>query len=199
MKMGKIRTLPNYLTMLRVILIPIFVILYYKVGAFYSMLAFAAAAYTDYLDGRIARKTGNITSFGKFLDPLADKLLVISALIVLLKSEPGLITTWMFLIIIGREVIITLLRTYAASKGNVIAATKLGKYKASSQMYAIALSLLLLSMYDIRGAFFSDRWQFMTAIRNHNGPIYYLMFIPVVLTIVSGLEFLYNNRKLLKI
>ena len=199
MKMGKIRTLPNYLTMLRVILIPVFVILYYEVGAFFSMLAFAAAAYTDYLDGRIARRTGNITSFGKFLDPLADKLLVISALIVLLKSEPGLITTWMFFIIIGREVIITLLRTYAASKGNVIAATKLGKYKASSQMYAIALSLLLLSMYDIRGAFFSDRWQFMTAIRNHNGPIYYLMFIPVVLTIVSGLEFLYNNRKLLKI
>jgi len=66
-------------------------------------------------------------------------------------------------------------------------------------MYAIALSLLLLSMYDIRGTFFANRWQFMTAIRNHNGPIYYLMFIPVVLTIVSGLEFLYNNRKLLKI
>ncbi len=199
MKMGKIRTLPNYLTMLRVILIPVFVILYYEVGAFFSMLAFAAAAYTDYLDGRIARRTGNITSFGKFLDPLADKLLVISALIVLLKSEPGLITTWMFFIIIGREVIVTLLRTYAASKGNVIAATRLGKYKASSQMYAIALSLLMLSMYDIRGAFFSDKWHFMTAIRNHNGPIYYLMFIPVVLTIVSGLEFLYNNRKLLKI
>ena len=199
MNSRKIRTLPNYLTMLRVILVPVFVLLYYYVGAFFSMLAFAAAAYTDYLDGRIARKTGNITSFGKFLDPLADKLLVISALIVLLKSEPELITTWMFLIIIGREVIITLLRTYAASKGNVIAATKLGKYKASSQMYAIALSLLLLSMYEIRGTFFSDRWEFMTAIREHNGPIYYLMFIPVMLTIVSGLEFLYNNRKLLKI
>jgi CDP-diacylglycerol--glycerol-3-phosphate 3-phosphatidyltransferase len=199
MNMGKIRTLPNYLTMLRVLLIPVFVILYYHVGAFFSMLAFATAAYTDYLDGRIARKTGNITSFGKFLDPLADKFLVISALIVLLKSEPELITTWMFLIIIGREVIITLLRTYAASKGNIIAATKLGKYKASSQMYAIALSLLLLSMYDIRGTFFANRWHFMTAIREHNGPIYYLMFIPVGFTIVSGLEFLYNNRKLLKI
>lgn len=195
----KIRTLPNYLTMLRVILVPVFVMLYYYVGAFFSMLAFAAAAYTDYLDGRIARKTGNITDFGKFLDPLADKLLVISALIVLLKSKPELITTWMFLIIIGREVIVTLLRTYAASKGNVIAATKLGKYKASSQMYAIALSLLLLSMYDIRSTFFSNKWHFMTSIREHNGPIYYLMFIPVALTIVSGLEFLYNNRKLLKI
>jgi len=199
MNSKKIRTLPNYLTMLRVILVPVFVLLYYYVGAFFSMLAFGAAAYTDYIDGRIARKRGVITDFGKFLDPLADKLLVISALIVLLKSEPELITTWMFLIIIGREVIITLLRTYAASKGNVIAATKLGKYKASSQMYAIALSLLLLSMYEIRGAFFSNRWHFMTSIREHNGPIYYLMLIPVALTIISGLEFLYNNRKLLKI
>jgi CDP-diacylglycerol--glycerol-3-phosphate 3-phosphatidyltransferase len=199
MNSKKIRTLPNYLTMLRVILVPVFVLLYYYVGAFFSMLAFGAAAYTDYIDGRIARKRGIITDFGKFLDPLADKLLVISALIVLLKSEPELITTWMFLIIIGREVIITLLRTYAASKGNVIAATKLGKYKASSQMYAIALSLLLLSMYDIRSTFFSNRLHFMTVIREHNGPIYYLMFIPVALTIVSGLEFLYNNRKLLKI
>ena len=197
--MGKIRTLPNYLTMLRIILIPVFVILYYKLGVFFSMLVFGIAAYTDYLDGRIARKTGNITSFGKFLDPLADKLLVLSALVILLKSDPGLITTWMFLIIIGREVVITLFRTYAASKGSVIAATKLGKYKASSQMYAIALSLLLLSLYEIRGAFFANKWHFLTAIRNHNGPIFYLMLIPVTLTIISGLEIIYNNRKLLKI
>lgn len=199
MKIGRIKTLPNYLTMLRVALIPIFIVLYYKVGAFFSLLAFGVAAYTDFLDGRIARKTGSITNFGKFLDPLADKLLVTSALLVLLKSGPGLITTWMFCIIIGREVIITIFRTYAASKGNVIAATKLGKYKASSQMYAIAISLFLLAMYDIRGAFFSDKWQFLTAIRNHNGPIYYLMFIPVAFTVISGLEFFYNNRKLLKI
>jgi CDP-diacylglycerol--glycerol-3-phosphate 3-phosphatidyltransferase len=197
--MGKIRTLPNYLTMLRIILIPVFVILYYKLGVFFSMLVFGIAAYTDYLDGRIARKTGNITSFGKFLDPLADKLLVLSALVILLKSDPGLITTWMFLIIIGREVVITLFRTYAASKGSIIAATKLGKYKAGSQMYAIALSLLLLSLYEIRGAFFANKWHFMTAIRNHNGPIFYLMLIPVTLTIISGLEFIYNNRRLLKI
>ncbi len=197
--MGKIRTLPNYLTMLRIALIPVFVLLYYRLGVFFSMLVFACAAYTDYLDGRIARKTGNITSFGKFLDPLADKLLVISALIVLLKSDPGLITTWMFLIIIGREVVITLVRTYAASKGNVIAATKLGKYKAASQLYAIALSLLLLSLYEIRSAFFSNHFHFINVIRNQNGPIFYLMLIPVALTVISGLEFLYNNRKILKI
>jgi len=199
MRTGKIRTLPNYLTMLRVALVPIFILLYYNLGAFFSLVVFAAAAYTDFVDGRIARKTGNITNFGKFLDPLADKLLVTSALLVLLKSGPGLITTWMFLIIIGREIVITLLRTYAASRGNVIAATRLGKYKASSQMYVILISLLLLTIHDVRGKFFSDRWNFLTSVNNHNGPIYYLMYIPLSLTVISGLEFIYNNRKALRI
>lgn len=198
MKLGKVRTTPNYLTMSRMALTPVFIVLYSYVGAFFSLLAFSAAAITDLLDGRIARKKGEITSFGKFMDPLADKLLVCAALITFLKSGPGLITSWMVLIIMIREIAITLFRILAVRKGNVIAATRLGKYKASSQMYTIALSLLLLTLYDARGRFFSDRWYFLTKIRHHNGPIYYLMYIPVLLTLISGLEFLYNNRKLLK-
>ena len=198
MKLGKVRTTPNYLTMLRVALTPVFVILFEYVGAFFSLLAFSAAAITDFLDGRIARRTGKITSFGKFMDPLADKLLVCTALILLLRSGPGLITLWMVLVIMIREVAITVFRIWAAHRGNVIAATRLGKYKASSQMYSIAISLLLLTLYEARGMFFANRLHFLTRIRHHNGPIYYLMFIPVLLTLVSGLEFLYNNRKLLK-
>ena len=198
MKLGTLRTVPNYLTMLRIALTPIFMILFQYMGVFFSLLAFSAAAITDFLDGRIARKTGKITNFGKFMDPLADKLLVCAALIVFLKSGPGLITSWMVLIIVIREIVITVFRVWAARKGNVIAATRLGKYKASSQMYAIAISLLLLTIYDARGRFFSDRWHFLTSIRDHNGPIYYLMYIPVLLTLISGLEFFYNNRKLLK-
>ena len=198
MKLGKVRTTPNYLTMSRMVLTPVFILLYQYVGAFFSLLAFSAAAATDFLDGRIARRTGKITSFGKFMDPLADKLLVCAALITFLRSGPGLITSWMVLIIMIREATITVLRIWAARRGNVIAATKLGKYKASSQMYTIALSLLLLTLYDARGRFFADRWYFLTRIRHHNGPINYLMFIPVLLTLISGLEFLYNNRKLLK-
>ena len=198
MKLGKVRTTPNYLTMSRMALTPVFIVLYSYVGAFFSLLAFSAAAVTDLLDGRIARKKGEITSFGKFMDPLADKLLVCAALITFLKSGPGLITSWMVLIIMIREIAITLFRILAVRKGNVIAATRLGKYKASSQMYTIALSLLLLTLYDARGRFFSDRWYFLTKIRHHNGPIYYLMYIPVLLTLISGLEFLYNNRKLLR-
>lgn len=198
MKIGKINTMPNYLTIGRVILTPVFVIFYYYVGVFFSLLAFAAAAITDYFDGRIARRTGQITNFGKFMDPLADKLLVAAALITFMRSGPGLITSWMVLIILIRELVITILRTLAARKGNVIAATKLGKYKASSQMYVIAISLLLLTLYDARMRFFADRWYFLTRIRHQNGPIYYLMFIPVLLTLISGLEFIYNNRKSLK-
>ena len=198
MKLGKVRTTPNYLTMSRMALAPVFIFLYQYLGAFFSLLAFSAAAVTDFLDGRIARRTGEITSFGKFMDPVADKVLVCAALVTFLRSGPGLVTSWMVLIIMVREVAITLLRILAARRGNVIAATKLGKYKASSQMYAIALSLLLLTLHDARVRFFSDRWYFLMRIRHHNGPIYYLMYVPVLLTLISGLEFLYNNRKLLK-
>jgi CDP-diacylglycerol--glycerol-3-phosphate 3-phosphatidyltransferase len=198
MKLGTLRTTPNYLTISRMALTPIFMILYQYVGAFFSLLAFSAAAFTDFLDGRIARRTGKITKFGKFMDPLADKLLVCAALIALLRSGPGLVTSWMVLIIVIREITVTALRILAARDGNVIAATKFGKYKASSQMYAIVISLLLLTICDVRGKFFSNRWHFLTGIRHHNGPIYYLMFIPVLLTLISGLEFLYNNRKMLR-
>jgi CDP-diacylglycerol--glycerol-3-phosphate 3-phosphatidyltransferase len=198
MKFGEVRTTPNYLTMLRVALTPVFVLLYRYVGVAFGLLAFSAAAVTDLLDGRIARKTGKVTDFGKFMDPLADKLLVCAALFAFLKLGPRLITSWMVLIIVIRELTITILRTWAARKGNVIAATKLGKYKASSQMYSIAIALLLLTIADIRRRFFPNSLHFLTRIRNHNGPIFYLMLIPVALTLISGLEFLYINRKLLK-
>ena len=201
MNLDSLKTTPNYLTMLRVALTPVFMILFNYVGVFFSLLAFIVAAITDFLDGRIARKTGNITSFGKFMDPLADKLLVCAALFVFLRADtptaPGLIASWMVLIIVIREVTITILRTWAARKGNVIAASKLGKYKASSQMYVIAISLLLLTICDANQRFFSNGW-LQEKVRQNNGPIYYLMFIPVLLTLISGLEFLYSNRKMLR-
>ncbi len=197
MKLGTIRTTPNYLTMLRMVLAPVFMILYQYVGVFFSLLAFVVAAITDLLDGKIARKTGKITSFGKFMDPLADKLLVCTALFAFLKLGPRLITTWMVLVIVIREVTITVLRTLAARKGNIIAATRLGKYKASSQMYSIVIALLLLTICDASERYFSNGW-LQSKVLHHNGPIYYLMYIPVVLTLISGIEFLYNNRKTLK-
>ncbi len=196
-KLKSLKTTPNYLTMLRVALTPVFMILFNYVGVFFSLLVFSAAAITDFFDGRIARRTGKITSFGKFMDPLADKLLVCAALFVFFRAAPGLIALWMVLIIVIREVAITILRTFAARKGNVIAATKLGKYKASSQMYVIVISLLLLSICEASQTFFSNGW-LQTNVRKNNGPIYSLMFIPVLLTLISGLEFIYNNRKVLR-
>jgi len=196
--------MPNYLTISRVALIPVFIILYQYGGlfwgAFSSLLIFSIAAFTDVLDGQIARKTGKITDFGKVMDPLADKLLVAAALVVFLRSGPGLITIWMVLIIVVREAAVGGFRIWAAASGNVLGATKMGKYKALSQIYAIIISLLLLTICDARERFFSDigRWDFLKSIRHHNGPIYYLMYIPVVITLVSGLKFFYNNRKVLK-
>jgi CDP-diacylglycerol--glycerol-3-phosphate 3-phosphatidyltransferase len=204
MKLGPVRGIPNYLTISRIALIPVFVILYQYGGAFwgalFSLLVFSIATFTDVLDGRIARETGKITDFGKVMDPIADKLLVAAALIVFLRSGPGLITIWMVLIIIVREAAVGGFRIWAAASGKVMGATKMGKYKAASQIFAIIISLLLLTICDARERFFSgtDRWNFLENVRHHDGPIYYLMYIPVLITLVSGLKFFYNNRNLLK-
>ena len=201
MKSETVHTMPNYLTILRMVLIPVFVATYRYGGifwgAFLSLLVFSIAAYTDILDGKIARKTGKITGFGKVMDPIADKLLVAIALIVLLRSAPGLITLWMALIIIVREVAVGGFRFWAAASGRVMGANKMGKYKAASQIGGIIASLLLLTICDASQKFFANGW-LQTKIRHHNGPIYYLMLVPVFITLVSGLKFFYNNRGLLK-
>ena len=196
-----VHTMPNYLTVLRMALIPVFVVLYQYGGmfwgAFLSLLVFSIAAYTDVLDGQIARKTGKITGFGKVMDPIADKLLVAVALIVLLRSAPGLITLWMALIIIIREAAVGGFRFWAAASGKVMGANKMGKSKAASQIGAIIVSLLLLTICDASEKFFANGW-LQTKVRHRNGPIYFLVLVPVLITLVSGLIFFYNNRGLLK-
>ena len=177
----------NYLTILRILMAPVFMALFIYQYSLSSLLIFVFASITDYFDGIIARKEGP-TSFGKFMDPLADKLLVCSALICF--TEKGLIPGWMVLVIIGREFTITGLRMmFAAARGNVVSATMLGKYKTTSQMVIIILSLFLLTIYD-RGLMF----EWLNKIHDIHGPIYFMMFLPLVLTVVSGLEFLFKNR-----
>ena len=196
-----VHTMPNYLTVLRMALIPVFVVLYQYGGMFWgvflSLLVFSIAAYTDVLDGQIARKTGKITGYGKVMDPIADKLLVAVALIVLLRSAPGFITLWMALIIIVREAAVGGFRLWAAASGKVMGANKMGKSKAASQIGAIIASLLLLTICDASEKFFANRW-LQTKVRHRNGPIYFLVLVPVLITLVSGLIFFYNNRGLLK-
>ena len=138
--------LPNKLTVLRVIMIPFFVIALMMEGGnnqTYRMIAtaiFVIASLTDFLDGNIARKYNLVTNFGKFMDPLADKLLVCSALICLI--ELGQLPAWMVLIIISREFIISGFRLVASDNGVVIAASYWGKWKTVFQMISVILLIL---------------------------------------------------------
>ena len=138
--------LPNKLTVLRVIMIPFFVVMLMLDGGANQIYRYIAAAifiiasFTDFLDGSIARKYGLVTNFGKFMDPLADKLLVCSALICLI--ELGQLPAWMVLIIISREFIISGFRLVASDNGVVIAASYWGKWKTVFQMISVILLIV---------------------------------------------------------
>lgn len=143
----KIRmNVPNWLTVIRVLLVPFFVFFYMTslipepIGRYIALGIFCIASYTDHLDGKIARKTGDITNFGKFMDPLADKLLVGSACICFV--EKGKVAAWIVIILIAREFIISGFRLMAATHGTVIAAGIWGKIKTVVQMVMIIAVLI---------------------------------------------------------
>ena len=173
--------LPNKLTTLRVIMIPFFVFfLLWQNGENYTfrMIAlalFIIASLTDLLDGKIARKYNLVTNFGKFMDPLADKLLVCSALICLI--ELNALPAWMVIIIISREFIISGFRLIASDNGVVIAASYWGKFKTTFQMVSVVLLIL-----DIPAL------AFVTTI---------CVWIALVQTIVSLVDYIYKNHKIL--
>ena len=156
-----------------------------------ALIIFLLAALTDNIDGRVARKQG-VTGFGTFMDPLADKLLVGAALICLAlfkHVDGGLIPMWMVVIILGREVLVTILRiVFIAKYGQVVSASQWGKYKMTSQLIVVGLGLGLLA--------FQNTLNPTLIVRNY-GPIFFMMFIPLILTVASGVEFLINNRKFL--
>lgn len=173
--------LPNKLTLFRIFLIPVFVvmmILDFENKYLFSCFIFVLASLTDALDGYIARKHNLITDFGKFMDPLADKLLVISALITM--TENNLVSSWMVIIIVSRELTVSILRAIAAADGKVIAASGGGKLKTISQMVSIVVLLL--------GANFNN--VFMLNVG------YVLILIATLLTLQSGFEYLYKNKDL---
>lgn len=134
----------NKLTMLRVILIPVFLVLLYLPIPFHRVFAlviFILASVTDFIDGYIARHYNQVTDFGKFMDPLADKLLVMSAL--LWFVEAGRLPAWAMLVVVAREFAVTALRLVAVERGRVIAAAWSGKIKTASTMVCICIMLLL--------------------------------------------------------
>lgn len=203
--------LPNKLTIFRMILVPIFVIIaYLQIDGYiigfsikYLLLdfIFIIASITDQLDGYIARKTNQVTTFGKFLDPIADKVLVLSALVMM--CEFGLIPGWIPVVVLAREFIVSGFRLVAAEKGTVIAASIWGKIKTATTM--VAIILLLLGGYKI-GAFincFIDKeasamycMPISLAIINCIGTV--LMVIAVIATVFSGWDYLKGGKDLLK-
>jgi len=149
-------------------------------GNYIAAVIFIIASSTDGVDGYIARKRKQITRFGKFLDPIADKLLVTAALIALVERND--ITGWAAMIIIGRELIVTGLRLVAAGEGIVIAASKLGKLKTVTQIIAIVAALLKNFPLDRFTDFQFDK---------------YAMFIAVIITIYSGYDYIAKNSKVI--
>lgn len=171
--------LPNKLTLLRIIAIPVFIVVLLMGHRYTAAIIFIAAAFTDMLDGKIARKYDLVTNFGKLMDPLADKLLVMSALVCLVQL--GEVAGWMVIVILAREFAITGLRQVAASEGIVIAAGSTGKFKTVLQMIAIPLLIL----------------------QNWPGCLIDLpldqifLWAAVAMTIISGVEYIARNRQLL--
>ena len=169
--------LPNKFTVGRMLAIPVFIVVLMMGYQIAATVIFILASLTDLFDGMIARKYGLITDFGKIMDPLADKLLVMSAFVCLV--ELGAVPGWMVIIIFAREFTVTGLRIAAAAAGVVIAAEKTGKIKTALQMTAIPLLLL-------------DNWPF------------YLVDLPaadivlwaaVIMTVFSGIEYLMKNKR----
>ena len=169
--------LANQLTLARIFfVVPIILLLYFpgKITCFLAAVLFGIASLTDFLDGHIARKGNMVTSFGKFLDPLADKLLICSILIMFV--ELGWVPAWVTVVIIGRELAVTGLRAMAIDEGVVIAADKYGKVKTVMQIIAI---IPLLLHYPLLGVN-------VHLIGN------FLLYIALVLTIFSGLNYFYK-------
>lgn len=167
---------PNKLTVLRILLVPVFfAVAYFERGKdvyVYATTIFLIASFTDFLDGYLARKYNLVTDFGKFMDPLADKVLVAASMIWLVQI--GRLESFLVVIIVAREYSISILRAIAAGQGIVIAAGKAGKVKTVTQMIGTVLLLL-------------------------NHPLGLpIMYIAVLATLYSGFEYIYNSRELIK-
>lgn len=173
--------LPNKLTLIRVIAVPFFIAAYMTGYYPVSLVLFCLASLTDYFDGKIAREQNLVTNFGKIMDPLADKILVYSALCLFIESD--LIAAWMLIIILAREFIIAGMRTVAASEGRVLAAGMSGKIKTVLQMVAVIVYLLALSL--------SGRSGISATVMMAANVIFYAA---VVMTVYSGTEYVVKNK-----
>ena len=189
--------LPNLLTLSRIGLTCLFLICIFVTGVWAKTLAFLLfilACFTDWWDGRLARRQQHITAFGTLMDPIADKVLVLSAFLAFVQLR--LIPAWMVMVIIARELLITGVRLLATTEGRVLPALRLGKHKTLSQMFAI---LTILSLLILRET--APRWNASDAdaIASWSAHTSYLvMLVAVGFTILSGVQFLWVHRDLLR-
>ncbi len=177
----------NKLTLLRVVLVPVFMAFLLMNGTawqFAALAVFVIASLTDMLDGQIARRCNQITTFGKFADPLADKMLTTAAFLVFMQK--GIINSWAVMIILAREFMVAGVRLAAVSEGKVIAASFWGKFKTVSQMAAIIIAILVLNISAVP----QSAAVIVTNI---------FVWISVVLTVISGADYLVKNWNLMKL
>jgi CDP-diacylglycerol--glycerol-3-phosphate 3-phosphatidyltransferase len=170
----QILSLPNGLTIIRVLAIPVILLLLFYSGKTYQWVTaifFLLVAVTDTIDGYFARRSGMVTTLGKFLDPLADKLLIVTALIALIPTRG--IPFWMIILIVGREIAVTGLRGIAVAQGIVISASAFGKYKTVFE--TIAIFFLILD-----GEYFSIHFHFVGVV---------LLWIALLMAVYSGVEY----------
>lgn len=168
--------IPNRLTTMRMIAVPIVMALILTEHNILAFILFAAASITDFLDGYIARKKNMVSSFGKIMDPLADKLLTIGALICFIQT--GLISVWAPMIIISREMFVTSLRVVASAKGKVIAASMWGKVKTNVQMFAIMFAIL-----------FGEKFELVSS---------YVLWAAAIFTVISWIAYIFENAEVFK-
>ena len=194
--------LPNKLTIFRIILVPIMVIIPFLgiQGEIFSIpisniiiiAIFALASYTDHLDGKIARKQNLVTNFGKFADPLADKILVLSAMLMLVEMQK--LPAWIPIIVLAREFMVSGYRLIAVEQGGkVIAASIWGKIKTATQMISIILAFIDVNSF---GAFIFNKLTGYSLIINILSTM--LMVISTIAAIFSGIDYLKNGKDLLK-
>jgi len=187
--------LANRLTMLRILLTFVFMFFLFCQGLWAkaaSLVVFMLAALSDFFDGMIAQRRNMVTDFGRLMDPIADKILVLAAFAAFVQMQ--LIDAWMFVIIVSREILITSLRLFALNKGKVLSAARAGKHKTVSQMAVIfaILGFILLKEIVLKYSTWNPAWE-----RIFRQGIFWLMVVTLGLTLYSGLSYLWENRKII--
>ncbi len=185
----------NKITLLRIVLTFVFMVFLSIQGLWpkiISLVIFVFAALSDFFDGKLAHRKNMVTDFGKLMDPIADKILVLAAFAAFVQMQ--LIKDWMFMIIISREILVTSLRLFALNKGKVLSAGKMGKHKTLSQMIIIFFILGFIVFKEVRLTYFiwNPDWDNL-----FNFSINIIMWFIVALTLYSGFFYLWDNRKII--